>query len=156
VKNCALHVALMHPEIPGNTGNIGRLCHGIGATLHLVHPLGFDTDNKAARRAGLDYWSDLDRVEHENEEAFLRWADGRNVHLFTTSGEASFTSVDFKDGDVLLFGSESKGVPDYMMERFNRYIIPMPGPIRSLNLANSVAIVSYEALKTVRPDLFGI
>jgi tRNA (cytidine/uridine-2'-O-)-methyltransferase len=146
----------MHPEIPGNTGNIGRLCHGIGATLHLIHPLGFNTDDKAARRAGLDYWANLDRIEHDNVEAFLQWAEGRQVHLFTTTGEASFTSAPFKEGDVLLFGSESKGVPDYIMERFNRYIIPMPGPIRSLNLANSVGIVAYEALKTVRPNIFGL
>jgi tRNA (cytidine/uridine-2'-O-)-methyltransferase len=146
----------MHPEIPGNTGNIGRLCHGIGATLHLVHPLGFSTDNKAARRAGLDYWADLDRVEHDSEESFLEWVGERRVHLFTTTGEASFTSAKFSDGDVLLFGSESKGVSEHIKGRFNRYIIPMPGPIRSLNLANSVAIVAYEALKSVRPNIFGI
>jgi len=151
-----LNIVLMHPEIPGNTGNIGRLCHGIGATLHLVHPLGFDIDNKAARRAGLDYWSELDLVEHENKGAFVEWAKGRNVHLFTTTGEAPYTSAVFSDGDVLLFGAESKGVPTEIMEMYNRFIIPMPGPIRSLNLANSVAIVAYEALKTVRPHIFGI
>ena len=87
-----LHVALMHPEIPGNTGNIGRLCVGVGAALHLVHPLGFDTSDKAVRRAGLDYWKHVDVTEHDSEAAFLAWARGRTVIAFSAKASPSASS----------------------------------------------------------------
>jgi tRNA (cytidine/uridine-2'-O-)-methyltransferase len=149
-----VHVALMHPEIPGNTGNVGRLCVGVGARLHLVHPLGFDVSEKAVRRAGLDYWRDVDVVEHPDTEAFLAWAEGRVVVAFSARGERSFAEVDYPEGVVLLFGCESRGLPAEVEARFGGVLIPAPGRIRSMNLSNAVAVGVYEALRHVRPAWF--
>lgn len=149
-----LHVALMQPEIPPNTGNVGRLCLGIGATLHLVHPLGFSTDEKAVRRAGLDYWRHVEVVEHANTEAFLAWATGRRVHAFTKRARRTYAQIEWEEGDVLLFGRESVGLDREVVERFDGYRIPMTGETRSLNLSNAVAVVSYAALRELRPAVF--
>lgn len=149
-----LHVALYHPEIPPNTGNIGRLCLGIGAALHVVHPIGFSMDEKQVRRAGLDYWRHVQLVEHADEQAFWTWANGRRVHLFSQRGDQPFTRCAFRRGDVLLFGQETVGLPQELIERHGAWNIPMTGPIRSLNLGNATAVVCYEALKQIRPELF--
>ena len=152
--NPELHIALMNPEIGPNAGNIGRLCLGVGARLHLIHPLGFQTDDKAVRRAGLDYWKHVDVHEHADADRFWSWAQGRTVHLFSTKAKQSYADAMWSRGDVLLFGPESKGLDTSLFERFNAYRIPMSGPIRSLNLANAVAVVTYAALQQVKPDLF--
>lgn len=149
-----LHVALYHPEIPPNTGNIGRLCVGIGAALHVVHPIPFSMDEKQVRRAGLDYWRHVQLVEHRDEEAFWVWAEGRRVHLFSSHGARPYTMCPYEEGDVLLFGCETRGLPRSLVEERGAWSIPMTGPIRSLNLANATAVVVYQALQTVRPSLF--
>ena len=150
----ALHIALMSPEIGPNTGNIGRLCLGIGARLHLIHPLGFQTDDKAVRRAGLDYWKNVDVVEHENGAAFWKWATARRVHLFSTKVDQSYAQIVWKQGDVALFGPESRGLSEELIAERGAFTIPMTGPIRSLNLANAVAVITYSALQKLQPELF--
>jgi tRNA (cytidine/uridine-2'-O-)-methyltransferase len=154
VADPCLHVVLMNPEIPGNTGNVGRLCVGVGARLHLVHPLGFDTSAKAVRRAGLDYWKDVDVVEHASVEAFLAWAEGRPVVAFSARAEASLAGADYPEGVVLLFGRETVGLPDDISARYRTVHIPAPGPVRSLNLSNAVAVGVYHALQHIRPTWF--
>lgn len=149
-----LHVALIQPEIGQNAGNAGRLCLGVGARLHLVHPLGFQTDDKAVRRAGLDYWRSVDVVEHEDMDAFFRWADPRPTFLFSALGSAPFTQAPYAPGCVLVFGRESVGLPADLVRARGGYQIPMPGPIRSLNLSNAVAVAAYAALQRIEPGLF--
>ena len=149
-----LHIALMQPEIGPNAGNIGRLCLGVGAHLHLVHPLGFRTDDKAVRRAGLDYWKHVTVTEHPSADAFWQWADGRRIHLFSTKADAPYSRIAWKHGDVLIFGPESKGLSAEVRNQFPAYQIPMTGPIRSLNLANAVAVVTYAALRDINPEVF--
>jgi tRNA (cytidine/uridine-2'-O-)-methyltransferase len=148
------HVALYHPEIPQNTGNIGRLCLAVDATLHLVHPLSFDTDEKAVRRAGLDYWKHVRLVEHEDEASFWAWVGDRRVLPFSSHGGAPYTRIRFEPGDVLLFGRETVGLPPELIAARGAHIIPMVGATRSLNLANAASIVAYEALRQLRPELF--
>ncbi len=150
----ALHIALLHPKIAPNTGNIGRLALGIGARLHLIHPLGFSTSDKAVRRAGLDYWRNVDVVEHADEDAFASWAEGRRLHLFSTRGIRPYTQADYRAGDVLLFGAETTGLPQALIDTHGAWHIPNPGPVRSLNLSNAVAVVSMQALQCIRPELF--
>lgn len=150
-----LHIVLYHPEIPPNTGNIGRLCVGIGARLHVVHPIGFSMDAKQVRRAGLDYWKHVDLVEHEDEGAFWGWLGDRPVHLFSARGTAPYTAAPYQPGAVLLFGCETKGLPRTLVDERGAYIIPMiEGPIRSLNLGNAVSVVAYEALRQLGPKWF--
>jgi len=155
VAEPVLHIALLHPEIPGNTGNIGRLSLGLGARLHLVHPLGFDPSDKAARRAGLDHWGSVDRQEHESAEAFWTWSQGRRVHLFSAAGTRPYTQVHWQRGDVLVFGRESEGLPRTLVAERGAWRVPTPGPVRSLNLSNAVAVVAYRALEHLEPALFG-
>lgn len=149
-----LHLVLLHPEIPPNTGNVGRLCVGLDLALHVVHPIGFSMDAKAVRRAGLDYWSSVDLREHADASAFWAWAEGRRVHLFSSHGTRPFTACPFEPGDVLVFGCESVGLPKELVASRGAWTIPMSGPIRSLNLSNAVAVVTYEAMKSVNPALF--
>ena len=144
----------MNPEIGPNTGNIGRLCLGIGARLHLIHPLGFQTDDKAVRRAGLDYWKNVDVIEHESESSFWSWAAGRRVHLFSTKVAKSYAQIPWQHGDVALFGPESRGLSEGLIADRGAFTIPMTGPIRSLNLANAVAVITYSALQKLQPELF--
>ena len=150
----SLHIALMNPEIGPNAGNIGRLCLGIGTRLHLIHPLGFQTDDKAVRRAGLDYWKHVDVVEHSSAETFWSWAAGRRVFPFTTKSTVSYARIAWASGDVLLFGPESKGLDAKVLAERGGWTIPMTGPIRSLNLSNAVAVVAYAALHQLEEDLF--
>ena len=148
------HIALLNPEIGPNTGNIGRLSLGLGARLHLVHPLGFRTDEKAVRRAGLDYWKHVDVQEHADQAAFFQWVADRPVHLFSARGQASFVRCPFEADSVLLFGCESRGLPDGLVSRYGAFRIPLEPAVRSLNLANAVAVVAYAALQRVEPTLF--
>lgn len=149
------HIVLYQPEIPPNTGNVGRLCVAVGAALHLVPPLGFSTSEKAVRRAGLDYWRHVDLTEHASPEAFWGWAEGRRVHLFSARTTTSYLDCPFEEGDVLVFGSETKGLPADVRTRHPAYRLPMhPGPIRSLNLGNAVSVVTYEGLRQIRPPWF--
>ncbi len=149
-----LHIALVHPEIGPNAGSVGRLCLAIGARLHLVHPLGFQTDERAVRRAGLDYWKEVDVVEHADLDAFLRWAGDRRVWLYSSHGARAYTSADYRRDDVLIFGSESKGLPREMIRARGALRIPMPGNVRSINLSNAVSVVAWEALRQIEPQLF--
>jgi tRNA (cytidine/uridine-2'-O-)-methyltransferase len=149
-----LHIALYRPEIPPNTGNAGRLCVATGATLHVIHPIGFSMDEKQVRRAGLDYWPHLRLVEHADADAFWAWAGERPVHLFSSHGDRPHTACPFAEDDVLLFGPESVGLPKEWVAARGAYRIPMGGPVRSLNLSNAVAIVVYAALPTLRPAWF--
>lgn len=149
-----LHLALYHPEIPPNTGNVGRLCLGLGLRLHVVHPIGFLMDEKAVRRAGLDYWKHVDLVEHADEDAFWSWAAGRRLWALSARAERSYTACRYERGDVLLFGRESVGLPDEVLARTEGLRIPMIGPIRSLNMANAASVVAYEAMRQLQPELF--
>jgi tRNA (cytidine/uridine-2'-O-)-methyltransferase len=147
------HIALWEPEIPPNTGNIARLCAAVGARLHLIGRLGFRMDEKSVRRAGLDYWEHVDVVHHADWDAFTVALDGAPLWLVEDPAPLTYTEADFRDGDVLLFGNESKGLPERLLaQHAGRLIgIPMPtGKVRSLNLSNAVAVVLYEALRQTR------
>jgi len=147
-----LHVALYHPAIPQNTGNIGRLCVGMNAALHLIEP-GFDVDDKACRRAGLDYWPNLTWHLYDSDQAFIDWlSDGDPSHaaepwLVTKFATQHYHEATFADGDVLLMGNENTGLPDAWHDRWpnTRISIPILGPIRSYNLANATAMVLSHA-----------
>jgi tRNA (cytidine/uridine-2'-O-)-methyltransferase len=145
-----LHVALVEPEIPPNTGNIARLCGATFTPLHLVGRLGFRTDDKAVRRAGLDYWSEVEIHYHLNVAALYKVLTGSRFLYFTTKAERAYTAIQYAAGDCLIFGSETRGLPeDLLRENWDRCLtIPMPNrEVRSLNLATSVGIVLYEALR---------
>jgi tRNA (cytidine/uridine-2'-O-)-methyltransferase len=145
-----LHVALVEPEIPPNTGNIARLCAATFTPLHLVGRLGFRTDDKAVRRAGLDYWSEVEIYYHLNVEALYETMPGSRFLYFTTKAERAYTTIQYAAGDCLVFGSETRGLPEELLrENWDRCLtIPMPNrEVRSLNLATSVGIVLYEALR---------
>jgi len=144
------HIVLVEPQIPQNTGTIGRLCVNLGATLHIIKPIGFDIDDKAVKRAGLDYWSKLDLEVWESFEAFLAVHPiGENTHLATTKTDHLYFNANFKKGDYILFGSETKGIDEKVLldHPDNCITIPMGGAGRSLNLGVSVGIVTYEALR---------
>ena len=144
-----LNIVLVEPEIPQNCGNIARTCAATGARLHIVKPMGFEIDDKKLKRAGLDYWHFLNIRYYENlDDFFEQNQDGRFFYL-SSKGTASYTDVEFKDGDFLLFGKETKGLPEKLLiEHPKRSIrIPMISDARCLNLSNSVAIVVYEALR---------
>ena len=144
------NIVLVEPQIPQNTGTIGRLCVNLGATLHLIKPLGFDIDDKAVKRAGLDYWKHLDLVVWESFEAFLKeHSIGENSYMATTKTDNLYFDAPFKKGDYILFGSETKGIDEkVLLAHPDRCItIPMGGAGRSLNLGVSVGVVIYDALR---------
>lgn len=146
------HVALYEPEMPANTGNIGRLCVATGCVLHLVGQPAFHLDDRHVRRAGLDYWPLLTLRRHVTMGDFERDRPGR-LYCLSTQGQDLYTAPQYQAGDVFLFGSESRGLPPEVLERHAGRVlrIPMPGgPVRSLNLANAVSIVVYEALRQVQ------
>lgn len=147
----ALHIVLVEPEIPPNTGNIARSCAATGTTLHLVEPLGFSIDDKTLKRAGLDYWKYVDIRIHKSLEAFMEEHIGRSLYLATTKGARIYTDVSYKDEDMILFGKETSGLPREFIERYKNQAIRIPMSadtrLRSLNLANSVNIVLFEALR---------
>jgi len=144
------HIALVEPEIPPNTGNIARLCAATCCPLHLIKPLGFRIDDKAVRRAGLDYWHLVTVEQHATLEALeARRGPEARSWLFTGKASRSYLEVDFALGDLLVFGKESVGLPDALLEAHPERCVGIPtlGAVRSLNLANSVAIVLFEALR---------
>ncbi|HMY20917.1 MAG TPA: tRNA (cytidine(34)-2'-O)-methyltransferase [Polyangium sp.] len=146
-----LHVVLVEPEIPQNTGNIARLTAATKSRLHLVGKLGFRIDEHAVRRAGVDYWHLVDLETHPDFDHFTTtWPDAR-IHLFSAIATKSYLEADFRPGDALVFGKESVGLDDALLERYpdRVYGIPTLGPVRSLNLANASSIVLYEALRHI-------
>lgn len=144
-----MHIILHQPEIPANTGNIGRTCVATGTSLHLIEPLGFRLNEKEIKRAGMDYWQHLDVTRYVNFEEFLEKHPGAKIWMATTKARQSYTDVTFGPDDYIMFGKESAGIPEeILVEREQDCIrIPMLSQIRSLNLSNSVAIVLYEALR---------
>ena len=148
-----LNIVLVEPEIPQNTGNIARTCAAIGAKLHLVKPLGFDISEKYVKRAGLDYWDKLEIETHESLNNFLEKYNSNNNNMFfvTTKGKHCYSDVSYSNlyNIFLLFGKETKGLPESLLENnlSNTIRIPMRETLRSLNLSNSVAIVAYEVLR---------
>lgn len=148
-----INVVMVEPEIPQNTGNIARTCAAIGAKLHLVHPLGFSISEKQVKRAGLDYWDKLEIEEHDSLNKFLEKykPEENNMYYSTTKGKHVYSDVDYSKMDevFLLFGKETKGLPEDLLLKYinNTIRIPMRESLRSLNLSNSVAIVVYEVFK---------
>ena len=143
-------IVLLRPEIPHNTGAIGRLCVGLGVPLHLVRPLGFALDDRYVARAGLDYWPHLDLMIYDTWEDYLASVKPRRVHFLSTHGEKSLYDCRFEAGDALVFGNESSGLPKDFYERYREALfrIPMPGDhARSINLANAVSIAAYECYR---------
>ena len=147
-----LNIVLVEPEIPQNTGNIARTCAAIGAKLHLVRPLGFEISDKYVKRAGLDYWDKLDIEEHNSLSDFLKkYPVNNNMFLVTTKGQHCYSDVNYSKLDevFLLFGKETKGLPESLLKEHleNTIRIPMRETLRSFNLSNSVAIVAYEVFR---------
>lgn len=145
-----LNIVFFEPEIPYNTGAIARTCALTDTRLHLIKPLGFDIDEKAVRRAGLDYWPLVDLKVYESYEDFMGKNHNINLYLATTKGQRIYSDVEFKDEDFIMFGRESSGLPKYIMDENHKNLItiPMiPELKRSLNLANSANIILYEALR---------
>ena len=149
-----LHIVMVEPEIPQNTGNIARTCAITGVKLHLVHPLGFDISEKAVRRSGLDYWDKLEIEEHDSLDAFLNKykPEENNMFFATTKGKTKYTDIDYSQMDevFVLYGKETKGLPEWLLEKYlntKTIRIPMLPTLRSLNLSNSVAIITYEILR---------
>lgn len=145
----ALNIVLVEPEIPQNTGNIARTCAALGATLHLVKPLGFSIDEKQVRRAGLDYWHLLNLKVYENLEEFLLVNKDKKMYFATTKADKTYCDVSYENDCFILFGKETKGLPEELLyERMDTAVrIPMISDARSLNLSNSVAIIAYEAMR---------
>ena len=149
-----LHIVMVEPEIPQNTGNIARTCAITGAKLHLVHPLGFDISEKALKRAGLDYWDKLEIEEHKSLQDFLYKykPEDNNMFFATTKGKTKYTDIDYSGMNevFVLYGKETKGLPEDLLKKYlnqKTIRIPMLPTLRSLNLSNSVAIITYEILR---------
>lgn len=144
-----MHIILHQPEIPANTGNIGRTCVATGSPLHLIEPLGFHLDEKSIKRAGMDYWDSLDVTRYMNYQEFLERHPGARIWMATTKAKQVYTEVAYGPDDFIMFGKESGGIPEeILVENEETCIrIPMLNEIRSLNLSNAVAIVLYEALR---------
>jgi tRNA (cytidine/uridine-2'-O-)-methyltransferase len=149
IEKPALHVVLHQPEIPANTGNIARLCAAAEVPLHLIHPLGFHVDDKHLKRAGLDYWQEVDIRHHVDFESFLRYKSENGTGEligFSTHALKDYTWAQVKCGDWLLFGRETFGLPSEIREACTCYKVPIWGRVRSLNLATTVGIVVYHYL----------
>ena len=144
-----LNILLYEPEIPANTGNIGRTCVATGTRLHLIEPLGFRLDEKSLKRAGMDYWKDLDVTTYIDFNDFMEKNPGAKIYMATTKAPNVYTDVKYEPDCYIMFGKESAGIPEEVLveHKENSIRIPMLGDIRSLNLGNSVAIVLYEALR---------
>ena len=148
----AIHIVLVHPQIPHNTGAIGRLCVGMQARLHLIEPCGFSLSEKAVRRSGLDYWQFLDLHTHPSWDAFLETCQPTSMVFLSTRGTRNLYDVSFRAACWLVFGNETHGLPDPLYSRYAQDLIriPQPGPhARSINLANAVAITAYEAYRQI-------
>lgn len=144
-----LNIVLHEPEIPANTGNIGRTCVATGTRLHLIEPLGFRLDEKSLKRAGMDYWKDLDVRTYINFDDFMEKNPGAKIYMATTKAPNVYTEVNYEPDCYIMFGKESAGIPEEILvkHKADSVRIPMIGDIRSLNLGNSVAIILYEALR---------
>jgi tRNA (cytidine/uridine-2'-O-)-methyltransferase len=144
-----LNIVLHEPEMPANTGNIGRTCVATDTVLHLIEPLGFKINDKMLKRAGLDYWDKLDVRIYDDFDDFLEKNPGAKIYMATTKAARSYTDVQYEDDCYIMFGKESAGIPESILQKYQDTAvrIPMWGDIRSLNLSNSVAIVLYEALR---------
>ena len=144
-----LHIVLVNPEIPQNTGNIARTCAATGAMLHLIEPLGFSLSDKYLKRAGLDYWHLMNYRTYPDMETFLQAHPGARMHFASTKAPRGYHQAEYQDGDFLVFGCETRGLPENLLEKvYDKCVrIPMREEARSLNLSNSVAIVLYEALR---------
>ena len=152
-----LHIVLLAPQIPNNTGNIGRTAVATGCVLHLIHPLGFDMDEKARRRAGLDYWEHLDCREYDSWDSFLESEQPSRLWLYTTKADRPHWEAEFQEGDYLLFGMEAGGVDDAVHEQVvqqwgpdHRLTLPMRPEARSLNLATAVCAAVYEGMRQLQ------
>ena len=145
------HVVLYQPEIPANTGNIGRICVGANSMLHIIKPMRFLLTDKLLKRAGLDYWDKLTLKIHDSFEEFLLEFPDNNIYFCTTKTDRKFTEIKYEKGDVFIFGPESRGIPENILEQYQKQnvTIPMSSQIRSMNLSNSVAIVIYEAWRQI-------
>ncbi len=144
-----MHIALVEPEIPQNTGSVARLCAATATPLHLVGTLGFSLEDRYLRRAGLDYWPFVDLHVHPDWESFTAALPSGRRLAFSSHADRSYTTIGFREDDVLVFGGESRGLPDGLRRELSPlYAIPMPGSgVRSLNLSNAVSIVLYEGLR---------
>lgn len=144
-------VVLYQPEIPSNTGNIGRICVGSNLELHIIKPMRFLLNDKLVKRAGLDYWHKLNLTIHDSLEDFLAKYPDINVYYCTTKTDRIYTKVDYQQGDAFVFGPESRGIPEDILfqNKEANITIPMTGEIRSINLSNSVAIILFEALRQI-------
>jgi tRNA (cytidine/uridine-2'-O-)-methyltransferase len=144
-----INIVLLEPEIPANTGNIGRTCVATGTRLHLIEPLGFSLSEKALKRAGMDYWKDLDVTTYVDYADFLERNPGARLFFATTKAQHIYSEVSYEDDCYIMFGKESAGIPEEILKEHpdSCVRIPMMGDIRSLNLSNSVAVVLYEALR---------
>ncbi len=153
----ALNIVLVEPEIPQNAGNVARTCAVTGAKLHLVRPLGFEVSDKHLKRAGLDYWQYLDISYYDSiEEVMDKFYNGKNFWFFSTKAKFVHSDVSYSDGDFLVFGKETKGLPEPLLEKYyDRCVrLPMRSETRSLNLSNSVCVGVYEALRQL--DYMGL
>lgn len=147
-----LHVVLVEPQIPPNTGNVARLCAGTGCRLHLVRPMGFTITDAKLKRAGLDYWDSIRPELHENFDAFVSAIKPRALHLFSTGGAQSYFEARYSPGDALVFGSETNGLSDELLSRHADRVFGIPirtEHVRSLNLSTAAGIVVYEALRQI-------
>lgn len=144
-----INIVLHEPEIPGNTGNIGRTCVATGVKLHLIEPLGFQIDEKHLKRAGMDYWDKLDVTVYDDFNDFLAKNPGARIYMATTKSKQKYTDVNYEEDCFIMFGKESAGIPEEILLDYKDTAvrIPMYPEIRSLNLSNSVAIILYEALR---------
>lgn len=146
------NIVLYAPEYPGNVGNIGRTCVLTGSHLHLIRPFKFDFSDKFLKKAGIDYWDFVEMTIHDSLDEFMDFVADKNFYLVETGSDQKYTDVDFRDGDFLIFGREKEGIAPEILGKYQQRIItvPMTGKIdRSLNLANSVSVVVYEALRQI-------
>lgn len=144
-----INIALIEPEIPQNTGNIARTCAAVGASLHLVKPMGFTVDDKKLKRAGLDYWNQLDITYYDNLDEFLKINANEKMFFFSTKAPRAYTEIEYPERVFLVFGKETKGLPESLLMNNPESCvrIPMRDKLRSLNLSNSAAIAVYEVLR---------
>ncbi len=151
-----MNIVLLEPEIPQNTGNIGRTCVATGTALHLIKPLGFDIDEKSVKRSGLDYWKDLNLKCYDKFESFIEENPNARIFMATTKARKAYTDVKYEKDCFIMFGKESAGIPEEILLRYkeNCVRIPMLEKYRSLNLSNSVAVILYEALRQNNFDNF--
>ena len=147
-----LHLALVEPEIPPNTGNVARLCAATGCALHLIEPLGFSIDDRELKRAGLDYWHSIDVITHRSLDAFLETTQHLNRWFFSTHATTPYSQAAFVRGDVLVFGKETAGLPKDVLARFPDRTLRIPmraNSVRSINLSTAAGIATYRALETI-------